>query len=129
MIKDIDSVKLLENFEIEVTEDLVLMDEGIYDVVLIKLEKLRNFGMEDSFLRWTFRTRIDQTGGIHNIELQAKSSFKLTSESKALRWIEKLLGREIKVGEHIHTSDLIGKSCQVCVEHVPKITKMIETFD
>ena len=144
---DKEKIETTADFEIKVEEgwEPVHIDEGIYDAALMKLEMMKDVSVVDpktnetkviDMLKWTFMVRVDSSGEEEDVELQATSSYKFTSNSKAFGWAEKLLSRKIKVGEQFKPSDLTGKSCQVVVEDderefnnkktiVSKITKVM----
>lgn len=144
---DNEKIETTEDFEIKVEEGWspVHIEEGIYDAALMKLEMMKDVTVKDpktqetkiiDMLKWTFMVRVDSSGEDEDVELQATSSYKFTSSSKAFGWSEKLLGRKIKVGEQFKPGDLTGKSCQVVVEDderdfnnektiVSKITKVM----
>lgn len=144
---DNENIETTEDFEIKVEEGWspVHIEEGIYDAALMKLEMMKDVTVKDQktqetkvidMLKWTFMVRVDSSGEDEDVELQATSSYKFTSSSKAFGWSEKLLGRKIKVGEQFKPGDLTGKSCQVVVEDyerefnnektvVSKITKVM----
>lgn len=144
---DNENIETTEDFEIKIEEGWspVHIEEGIYDAALMKLEMMKDVTVKDrktqetkviDMLKWTFMVRVDPTGKEEDVELQATSSYKFTSNSKAFEWSEKLLSRKIAVGEQFKPSDLTGKMCQVVVEDdervfndektiVSKVTKLM----
>jgi hypothetical protein len=73
-------------------------------------------GEERSVIIWTFEiTAAD--GNTYLIDGMTSTKFSVGRRpSKAVQWVQALLGRELKVGEKINLDILLGKECMVKVE-------------
>jgi hypothetical protein len=72
-------------------------------------------GENRSIIVWTFE--VETPNEVCAIEGITSTKFSVGRRpSKAVQWVQALLGRELKAGEKINLDDLIGKECMVKVE-------------
>jgi len=98
--------------------NLVKIDSGIYPA------KLKNYEIREiqtrsgetrSVIVWTFEV----AAGDSTVDVEGMTSTKFSvgrKTSKAVQWVNALLGKEVKAGDKINLDDLIGKECMVKVE-------------
>jgi len=98
--------------------NLVKIDSGIYPA------KLKNYEIREiqtrsgetrSVIVWTFEV----VAGDSTVDVEGMTSTKFSvgrKPSKAVQWVNALLGKELKAGDKINLDDLIGKECMVKIE-------------
>jgi asparagine N-glycosylation enzyme membrane subunit Stt3 len=96
----------------------VHVESGVYPAKLAQYtvrQITTRSGEERSVIIWTFE--ITAADGTYLIDGMTSTKFSVGRRpSKAVQWVQALLGRELKVGEKVNLDLLLGKECMVKVE-------------
>jgi len=96
----------------------VHVESGVYPAKLAQYtvrQITTRSGEERSVIIWTFE--ITAADGTYLIDGMTSTKFSVGRRpSKAVQWVQALLGRELKVGEKVNLDLLLGRECMVKVE-------------
>jgi hypothetical protein len=97
----------------------VHVESGVYPAKLAQYtvrEITTRSGENRSVIIWTFEITASD-GNTYLIDGMTGTKFSVGRRpSKAVQWVQALLGRELKVGDKINLDTLLGKECMVKVE-------------
>lgn len=87
-----------------------LLKPGVYKAILTGVEE--KTGPNGAYLAWLF-----EVAGANGQVLKRPTSTNFGSQANARKFAEALLGRSLEVGESVESDDLVGRECQVIIEH------------